>query len=152
MDLTESTQILVAEALRVELAPYRTRGLRGVTCLARGADQVFAHVVLELGGEVEVVLPAADYRDAIVKPANRAEFDDLVARAASVTTMPFSTSNDAAYLAASREVIDRCELLLAVWDGAAAAGASGTADAVALAVESGTPVTVVWPAGAARTS
>lgn len=31
----------------------------GVTCLARGADQIFARVVLDLGGTVEVVLPAA---------------------------------------------------------------------------------------------
>lgn len=150
MDLTAPTRVLVAEALRAELAPYVRHGLRGVTCLARGADQVFAHVVLELGGEVDVVLPAADYRDAIVKDADRAEFDHLVGRAATVTTMPFGVSGNDAYLAASREVIDRSERLLAVWDGRAADGASGTSDAVALAAESGTPVTVVWPAGAAR--
>ncbi|MDT7785772.1 MAG: hypothetical protein QOF58_4191, partial [Pseudonocardiales bacterium] len=35
----------------------------GVTCLAPGADQVFARAVLGLGGQVEVVLPALDYRD-----------------------------------------------------------------------------------------
>ncbi|WP_162605971.1 hypothetical protein [Jiangella aurantiaca] len=39
------------------------------------------------------MLPAADYRDAIVKDTNRAEFDELVARADTVTTMPFSTSS-----------------------------------------------------------
>ena len=152
MDLTEPTQRLVAEALCEVLAPYRPGGLRGATCMARGADQVFAHVVLDLGGELDVVLPAADYREAIVKDANRAEFDDLVARAATVTTMPFRTSSREAYLAASREVIRRCELLVAVWDGRPADGSGGTADAVALAIDAGRPVTVVWPPGATRTS
>ncbi|MBB5786532.1 hypothetical protein [Jiangella mangrovi] len=152
MDLPEATRVLVAGALRATLAPYGAGEFRGATCLARGADRIFAHVVLELGGAVDVVLPAADYRDAIVKDADRPEFDDLLARAATVTTLPFRTSSRAAYLAASREVIDRSDLLVAVWDGRAADGSGGTSDAVALAVDAGTPVTVVWPPSAARTS
>lgn len=47
----------------------------GVTCLARGADQVFAHVVFDLGGTIEVVLPAADYSESKIKPDNANEFD-----------------------------------------------------------------------------
>jgi hypothetical protein len=51
--------VLVDEALRGLLAGAE-RTIVGVTCLARGADQVFARVVLELGGEIEFVLPASD--------------------------------------------------------------------------------------------
>ncbi len=43
-----------------------------LTFLARGADQIFARVVVELGGSVEVVLPAADYRERKAKPDNAA--------------------------------------------------------------------------------
>lgn len=62
MNLTAPTLRLVPDALRTELTRYTEAGsgLRGATCLARGADQVFAHVVLEPGGLVDVVLPAAD--------------------------------------------------------------------------------------------
>ncbi|WP_028933456.1 hypothetical protein [Pseudonocardia spinosispora] len=53
-DLTPGTATLVAEALRTVLAGIR-RPIVGVTCLARGAEEVFARVVVELGGEIEVV-------------------------------------------------------------------------------------------------
>ena len=66
-NLTPSTVVLVADALRGLLADAE-QPVVGVTCLARGADQVFARVVLELGGEIEVVPPASDYRSRKVKP------------------------------------------------------------------------------------
>jgi hypothetical protein len=65
---------VVREALH-ELLVESERPFVGVTCLACGADQLFAHAVLDVGGAVEVVLPAADYRERKVKPANTAEFD-----------------------------------------------------------------------------
>ncbi len=86
-NLTADAAELVAGELR-ELLEEQRDDLVGVTCLARGADQVFVRVVLELGGRLEVVLPVADYRDRKVKPGNAAEFDSLIANA-SVYTMPF---------------------------------------------------------------
>lgn len=140
----------VAEALRDVLNPIG-RPLVGVTCLARGADQVFARVVLEMGGSVEVVLPAADYRDRKVKPDNRADFESLIERAATVTVMPFEVSNRDAYVAASDAVLDTVERMIGVWDGEPSDGRGGTGDVVAAARERGIPVDVVWPPGAART-
>ncbi len=125
-------------------------GIVGVTCLARGADQVFARVVLDLGGQIEVVLPAADYRDRKVKPDNAADFDDLIAKAAAVETMPYDRSNREAYLAASEHVLSTVDAMVAVWDGGPSGGTGGTADVVDAARERGIPVTVVWPDGARR--
>ena len=79
-NLTPETVALVAEAPRGLLVGVN-QPVVGVTCLARGADQVFARVVLELGGDIEVVLPASDYRSRKVKPDNAAEFDDLIGKA-----------------------------------------------------------------------
>jgi hypothetical protein len=149
-NLTDSTIPLVAAAIRAELAPYAAAGIVGVTCLARGADQVFARVVLALSGSVEVVLPAVDYRDRKVEPDNAAEFDDLLARADTVRTMPFDTSGPEAYLAASERMIDTVDRLIAVWDGAGAQGLGGTADVVLAARKRSVPVVVVWPDGAER--
>lgn len=149
-NLTPATIPIVADAIRAELAPYAADRLVGVTCLAKGADQVFARVVLSLSGAVEVVLPAADYRDRKVEPGNAAEFDDLLARAGTVCIMPFDTSGPEAYLAASERMIDTVDRVIAVWDGTDAQGLGGTADVVRAARERSVPVVVVWPDGAER--
>ena len=148
--LSEPTIELVTDALRTTLAAFPASELVGLTCLAKGADQIFARVVLELGGAVEVVLPAADYRDRKVKPDNAVEFDDLISRAATVHTMPMPESNREAYLAASDHVMAHADEMIAVWDGAPPDGAGGTGDVVRLARERGVPVTIVWPDGASR--
>lgn len=149
-NLTGKTIPLVADAIRAELAPFAGAGLVGVTCLARGADQVFARVALELSGAIEVVLPAVDYRDRKVAPENLAEFDDLLRNAAKVSTLSFEKSGPDAYLAASERMIDTVERMIAVWDGEPARGRGGTPDVVRMAQERSVPVTVVWPPGAQR--
>jgi hypothetical protein len=148
-NLTPDTMPLVAEALRDVLAGAE-QPVVGVACLARGADQLFARVVLELGGEIEVVLPASDYRERKVKPENAAEFGDLIGKAGTVTTMPFETSNRDAYMAASEAVLTAVDAIVAVWDGQPSDGHGGTGDVVAAARDRNLPVTVVWPTGAAR--
>lgn len=143
-NLSPDTFPLVSAVVRAELAGVDD--LSGVTCLASGADQVFAAAVLDLGGTLHVVLPAADYRDQADQPG----FDSLLDRAATVHTMPFPRSGPAAYMAASEHLLGRIDSLLAVWDGEPAGGHGGTADVVAAARHRGLPVTVLWPAGAAR--
>ncbi|WP_410641363.1 hypothetical protein [Amycolatopsis sp. lyj-346] len=147
-NLTDATAGLVAGELR-ELLEGQRDDLVGVTCLARGADQVFARVILELGGSLEVVLPAEDYRERKVKPGNATEFDSLIAEA-SVRTMPFTESNRDAYMAASEHVLSIVDKMIAVWDGGPSGGHGGTADVVEAARNRGLDVTVVWPEHAAR--
>jgi hypothetical protein len=146
-NLTPASLEVVGEAVRAALAGEPPAELMGVTCLARGADQVFAQAVLDLGGTLHVVLPAADYRS---DQADLAAFDTLLDRAATVHTMPFPRSGPAAYMAASEHMLARIDTLIAVWDGFPAAGYGGTADVVRAARDLGLPVTVVWPPGAAR--
>lgn len=148
-NLTDPTIELVRRALLDVLTP-RSAGLVGMTCLARGADQLFADVVLELGGALEVVIPAADYFTGISDPVSRERCTAHLDAAASTVTMPYETSGPVAYFAASRYLIDRCDLLVAVWDGAPATGGGGTADAVAYARECGRSIVVLWPDGAQR--
>lgn len=149
-NLSGTTSHLVAEAIRATVTAYTTDNLVGVTCLARGADQIFARVVLDSGGAIEVILPAADYRDRKVKPDNAATFDDLISRATSVHTMPARESNRDAYLAASAHLLNDVDELIAIWDGAPADGHGGTGDVVHAARVRGLPVTVLWPEGATR--
>jgi len=148
-NLTKATEQLVHDALRDLLGRY-SGDLVGVTCLARGADQIFARAVLDLGGQVEVILPAPDYRDAKVKPDNLAEFDGLLERASSVRYTEHATSGREAYMAASKMLLESVDRLVAVWDGLPASGYGGTGDVVEHARKTGVPVDVVWPDGAER--
>lgn len=148
-NLAPETVPVVVDALTRVLA-QAAQPLVGVSCLSRGADQVFARVVLELGGRVEVILPAADYRERKVKPDNAAEFDQLIGRASSVRTLPYERSDRDAYMAASETVLSTVDEIVAVWDGQPADGHGGTGDVVVAARERGLPVTVVWPEGALR--
>ena len=144
------TAELIYARLAEELQPYAGPGLHGITCLADGADQLFARAIITLDGTFEVVIPAADYRWRAVEEQNQATFDELLRRASAVSYMPFRRSNRTAYLAASMELLRRCDRLLAVWDGRPSADIGDTADVVRAARERGIPVTVLWPAGARR--
>jgi hypothetical protein len=110
--LTPDTAPIVAEVPSGVSPP-----LVGVSCLARGADQLFARVVVELGGQLEVVLPAGDYRARKVERDNAAEFTDLIGKTGKVTTLPFAQSNRDAYLAASEHVLTSVDSMVAGWDG-----------------------------------
>ena len=123
--------------------------MTGLSCLADGADQIFARAVTDLGGSIEVVIPAALYRDGLPEEA-RIEYDKLLRVAASIYTLPYTESSSESHMAASQFMIDHADELYAVWDGQPARGYGGTADVVAYARQRGVPVRVIWPDGAER--
>lgn len=133
-----------------ELLGRYTGDLVGLSCLARGADQIFAEVVLEAGGALEVVLPSVDYRETKVKPDNLDQFDGLLMRSALVRYMPHRTAGGAAYEDANEAILSGTDRLVAVWDGQPSGGKGDTGDAVEAARGRGVPVDVVWPEGARR--
>jgi hypothetical protein len=145
-DSVEPVYRMLERALRQHAGP----DLHGVTCLARGADRVFARAVRALGGTFEVVLPALDYRDRVVDPVERAEFDELLGQASQVSCMRFAHSGRDAYVAANEELLRRSDVLFAVWDGQPSRVRGDTADVVRTARRLLMPVSVLWPRGARR--
>ncbi|GAA2213336.1 hypothetical protein GCM10009850_087980 [Nonomuraea monospora] len=149
MNLAPAAELLVADTLRAHLASF-TGELVGVSCIARGADSLFADAVLAAGGSLEVVLPSRDYRQAKVKPDHAEQFDRLMAAAKTVRLMDFDHANRQAYEAANEAVLSSVDELVAVWDGQPGTGSGGTAEVVAEARKRSLPVTIIWPEGAAR--
>lgn len=140
---------LVDKALRAELERFEAADLLGYSSLADGADTLFARAVLDLGGRLVAIIPAADYRDAL-PASHRPVLDDLIAQAVEVVTLDFPESTSESHMAAARWFLDQAEELVAVWDGQPARGYGGTGDIVALARDRQIPVSVVWPEGAHR--
>lgn len=150
MNLTAESISLIYQGLRTALAPYAGDGLIGISCIARGADSIFAQVVLDLGGKLEVLLPASNYRETKVKLAHAAQFDELMRQAATVRVLPFGEANRDAYRAANEALISSCDRLFAVWDRQAGTDKGSAASVVEYARSQGVPVEIVWPAGAKR--
>jgi hypothetical protein len=149
--LSGEAAALTLEALTAVLHGYAGPDLHGVTCLARGADQLFARAVLAVRGTFEVVLPARDYRDRIVGDEGRKDFEELLEQATTVRMMPYSTSSRRAYLAASTAMLSRSELLFAIWDGGPSKEVGDTAHVVSVARDQRIPVAVFWPPGSRST-
>lgn len=146
--LNDVTAHLIDQAMRDVLTP-EAPGLTGLSCLADGADQIFARVVLDLGGQIEVIIPAEQYRDALPEHAHP-EYDELLALAAEVHRMPFRESSPESHMVASEYMLDLANNLIAVWDGKPARAFGGTADVVAAARQRGIRVRIIWPPGAER--
>lgn len=146
--LPPQTARLIDTALRAALAEYGDT-ITGVTALADGADQLFARAVLDQGGQIEVIVPAARYRDGLPRESH-AEYDDLIGHAIRVHRLDFTESTAESHLAASELMISMVSELLAVWDGKPARGYGGTADVVARARDRGRTARVIWPADATR--
>jgi hypothetical protein len=109
-----------------------------ISPLAEGADRLVVQEALKRPASRLVVplpLDREEYERDCVDDASRAEFDQLLARASEVITLPAARSRIAAYAAAGRYVVDRCDVLLALRDGRPTQGHGGTAEIVAHAVE-----------------
>ncbi|QFG21106.1 hypothetical protein [Actinomadura sp. WMMB 499] len=142
------TERLVDEAIRELLVPLGD-GTIGLSCLADGADQIFARAVLDHGGAIEVIIPAQQYREGLPEEAHP-EYDRVMSVAREVHRLDFIESDSEAHMAASAHMLDLADELWAVWDGQPARGYGGTADVVAYARECDIPVRVIWPDGARR--
>jgi hypothetical protein len=124
------------EAAMREIA--RERGITvAVSSLAAGADQRFARVALSLGADLEAVVPCRGYAEVFEDPRDRADYETLLLEAKAIHRLNHKVCNETAFLAAGIDVVARCDMLVALWDGQPVQGLGGTADIVAHATRLG---------------
>jgi hypothetical protein len=131
----------VKESIRVRYRHVDV-GLTAVSSLAEGADRILARAVLTLvDARLEAVLPLGrdDYRDDFRSTESKEEFDDLMDRATMDVVGP-KKSRKHAYALAGKAVVDRSDVIVAVWDGKPARGRGGTAEIYAYAVRRRKPM------------
>ncbi|MCX6053897.1 MAG: hypothetical protein NTZ74_03090 [Chloroflexi bacterium] len=125
---------------------FPNSSFRVLSSLAEGTDQILAKRLLLIPYStlwVPLPLSQEEYLLDFKTSQSRAEFTDLLGKAEQVICMPEMNKREYAYLAAGNYVIDHCDLLMAVWDGAPAQGIGGTAEIVALARKRVLPIAYI---------
>jgi hypothetical protein len=136
------------------LGPEADPTLLVISALAEGADRLVARQVLTRPGaalEAALPLPAREYQHDFASQASQAEFTELLGRAARVWHAPPGSSREEAYERAGRHVVDRADVVVALWDGQPSRGRGGTATVVSYARDQGIPVAWVNAANPADT-
>jgi hypothetical protein len=117
--------------------------LRFVSPIADGADQIGAEVALELGWELQVILPfeRSAYRASLSNHGARERFDELLAQSTCLLELPGDPVDSLdAYVMTGRATVAHCDVLIAVWDGLPPRGRGGTGEVVQLALTRGTAI------------
>lgn len=131
-----------AEQVFTDLLAETTSGEKTVvSSLAGGADQRLSRVALEQGVGLEVVVPSAGYTEAFDDAADREEYRRILDQAGEVIRLNYSEPSEEAFFAAGKCVVDRSDVIIAVWDGRGAEGLGGTGDIVAYGRSRGR---IVW--------
>ena len=113
-----------------------------VSPLADGSDQIAAGLALDLGYELQAILPfdRATYR-ATLHNSGLKRFDELIERATCVLELPGEPQGELrAFVMAGRGTVAHCDVLLAVWDGRPPRGRGGTGEVVQIAIIRGTAI------------
>jgi len=116
-----------------------------VSSLAEGSDRIVAAAGLAAGFALQAVLPLekAEYERDFETQMSRSEFEELLARAGDVFELDGNAhERPRAYEVAGLFMLANIDVLIAIWDGAVAAGIGGTAKIVERAVADG--IAVVW--------
>ena len=141
----EKLRAAVREAFGILECRFPGRPLAISSALAEGADRLVVEEALDQQHAPFVAvlpLPAEDYARDFSTMSSKQQFRELLSQASDVIEVPNSTSRDDAYWRAGTYVVDRSDVLLALWDGQPAQGESGTADVVAYARECARPL--IW--------
>lgn len=124
--------------------------LTGLSCLAAGADQLFAEAVLLNGGRLHVIIPCDEYDTTFKDEESLNRFRHLLARAELVEQLEHGRPSQDAFFDAGRRIVKLSHVLVAVWDGCEVRGKGGTADIVGYGREQQVEVVVIWPSGVVR--
>jgi hypothetical protein len=113
-----------------------------VSPLADGSDQIAARIALDLGFELQAVLPfdRESYRTTLHN-SGLTHFDELICRASCVLELPGELDDEIkAFVMAGRGTVAHCDILIAVWDGRPPRGRGGTGEVVHIAITRGTAI------------
>ncbi|HEY60287.1 MAG TPA: hypothetical protein G4N92_06340 [Anaerolineae bacterium] len=134
----QSVMMGIDKALNRICHEYPGHELVCYSSIAEGADRLIAQKVLATpGGQLFAVLPfdTEKYAKDFLSDESKQEFEIFMEKAVDVAVMPAANSREDSYLAAGKYVLNKCDVLIAVWDGNPPGGVGGTGQIVNFARE-----------------
>lgn len=113
------------------------------SALAEGADQLAARVAQEfvsISLVVPLPLPEETYLASFSSNAGRQGFTDLLPSSDAVIRLPEPGGNQTAYQALGTYLVEKCDALIAIWNGQFNHRKGGTGEVVKMALAAGKPV------------
>lgn len=107
----------------------------GYTCLARGADQIYAQILIEHNVPYTAIIASADYEQTFDSAEYRAAYIDYLQHAAQVIILDHKEATEQAFYDAGEMLVDNSDYIVAVWNGLKAKGLGGTGDIVEYALK-----------------
>ena len=106
----------------------------GYSCLALGADQLFARVLLKGNVPLIAVIPSKNYEQTFDEKF-RNQYKSFLDRAFEVIQLSYDQPSEIAFFEASKLMVNHCDVMIAIWNGSPSKGLGGTADVVRYSTE-----------------
>ncbi len=129
---------------------FSDASMKMISSLAEGADRLVVWRVqknFKMHLTVPLPMKESDYMLDFKSVTSIKEFTTLLKQATEIIEIPPKNSRALSYLAAGIYILDHCDVLIAIWDGAPAKGTGGTAEIVAEARNRGLPIAWVHTSG-----
>lgn len=121
------------------------RPSEGLSCLAKGADQLFAELLIDKGIPLIAIIPSKDYESTFSNAIDLKKYKSFVRLASRIEPMNAAKADEGAFFTASQYLVDYSNLIIAVWNGEPAKGFGGTADVVTYAQEKNKQIVYINP-------
>ena len=108
---------------------------QGITCLAAGADQIYAEILKGENIPYFVVIPSDNYEKTFGNRSSLEKYQMLLDQAHRMIKLKFNEPNEIAFFEAGKRVVNLSRDIFAIWNGNKAKGLGGTADIVQYALE-----------------
>ena len=129
-NLTAAESDWLKEELEIEIKRMKIE--EAYSCLAIGADQIFARVILANNIPLVAITPCKKYEQTF--DGNHTElYKSLVKQATNEIKLDFESPSEEAYFEAGKTVVNKSDVLFAFWNNFPAKGLGGTADIVSFA-------------------
>lgn len=123
----------------------------GLSCLAAGTDQIFADLIIAKGIPLCAIIPSRNYDSTFENNVTLKAYERLSGLAANLVELDFPEPSEGAFFSASKEMVQRSDVLIAVWDAQPSKGLGGTADVVSYAKKLGNGVIHLNPDNLSQT-
>lgn len=112
---------------------YEIKITQGFTCLATGADELFAEILIQNRINYTAIIPCKNYESTFNK-TSLVNFVFSKNKASNIIELKNNEPSEKAFNEAGKLVVDNSEILIAVWNGEEAKGLGGTGDIVEYAL------------------